>query len=161
VPLCNRRTGITRFPRNDGLDERRHVDPLGWPGARIAQDASQISRLTVLRDARRDRRERSTMQDPGSSIPTREFGIIFATACRKEKTMGKAGTLHDAFVDELRDTYDAEKQLTKALAKMAKAATSPDLQERLLKLISRKHADRSNASTRFCQPRREGTRQAL
>jgi ferritin-like metal-binding protein YciE len=43
--------------------------------------------------------------------------------------MGKAGTLHDAFVDELRDTYDAEKQLTKALAKMARAATSPDLKD--------------------------------
>ena len=37
------------------------------------------------------------------------------------------GTLHDAFVQELRDTYDAEKQLTKALPKMAKAASSPDL----------------------------------
>ena len=41
--------------------------------------------------------------------------------------MTDAGTLHDAFLDELRDTYDAEKQLTKALPKMAKAATSPDL----------------------------------
>src|SRR4030095_4082460 len=56
-------------------------------------------------------------------------GIIFATRSAKEKTMAKAGTLHDAFVDELRDTYDAEKQLTKALAKMAKTATSPDLKE--------------------------------
>jgi ferritin-like metal-binding protein YciE len=37
-------------------------------------------------------------------------------------------TLHDAFIDELRDTYDAEKQLIKALPKMAKAATSSDLQ---------------------------------
>ena len=36
-------------------------------------------------------------------------------------------SLHDAFVDEIRDTYDAERQLTKALPKMAKAATSPDL----------------------------------
>jgi ferritin-like metal-binding protein YciE len=43
--------------------------------------------------------------------------------------MADAGTLHDAFVDELRDTYDAERQLTKALAKLAKAATSPDLRE--------------------------------
>jgi ferritin-like metal-binding protein YciE len=41
--------------------------------------------------------------------------------------MAEAGTLHDAFIDELRDVYDAEKQLTKALSKMAKAATSPDL----------------------------------
>ena len=43
--------------------------------------------------------------------------------------MADMGTLHDAFVDELRDTYDAEKQLTKALPKMAKAANSPELRE--------------------------------
>lgn len=36
-------------------------------------------------------------------------------------------TLRDAFIDEVRDTYDAEKQLTKALPKMAKAATDPEL----------------------------------
>src|SRR6187401_400099 len=41
--------------------------------------------------------------------------------------MADAGTLHDAFIDELRDAYDAEKQLTKALPKMAKAARSPKL----------------------------------
>ena len=37
------------------------------------------------------------------------------------------GTLHDAFLDELRDSYDAEKQMTRALPKLAKAATSPEL----------------------------------
>jgi ferritin-like metal-binding protein YciE len=36
-------------------------------------------------------------------------------------------TLHDAFIDELRDTYDAEKQLIKALPKLAKAATASKL----------------------------------
>jgi ferritin-like metal-binding protein YciE len=41
--------------------------------------------------------------------------------------MAENTTLHDAFIDELRDTYDAEKQITKALPKMVKAATSPDL----------------------------------
>ncbi len=41
--------------------------------------------------------------------------------------MAEMGTLHDAFLDELRDAYDAEKQVTKALPKMAKAATSPGL----------------------------------
>ena len=30
--------------------------------------------------------------------------------------MPESGTLYDAFLDELRDSYDAEKQLTKALA---------------------------------------------
>ena len=43
--------------------------------------------------------------------------------------MAEMGTLHEAFVEELRDTYDAEKQLTKALPKMAKAASSPELKE--------------------------------
>ena len=43
--------------------------------------------------------------------------------------MAEASTLHDAFIDELRDTYDAEKQLTKALAKLAKAASHPKLRQ--------------------------------
>lgn len=43
--------------------------------------------------------------------------------------MAEAGTLHDAFIDELRDTYDAEKQLTKALPKLAKAASDPTLRQ--------------------------------
>jgi ferritin-like metal-binding protein YciE len=47
----------------------------------------------------------------------------------EEKPMSDAGTLHDAFIDELRDTYDAERQLTKALPKLAKAASNPQLRE--------------------------------
>jgi ferritin-like metal-binding protein YciE len=43
--------------------------------------------------------------------------------------MAESGTLHDAFIDELRDTYDAERQLTKALPKLAKASTSPKLRD--------------------------------
>ena len=43
--------------------------------------------------------------------------------------MADTQTLHDAFLDELRDAYDAEKQLTKALPKLAKASTSPDLRQ--------------------------------
>ena len=41
----------------------------------------------------------------------------------------KIETLQDLFVDELRDLYDAEKQLTKALPKMADAATSQELRQ--------------------------------
>ena len=36
-------------------------------------------------------------------------------------------TLRDLFVDQLRDVYDAEQRITKALPKMAKAATSAEL----------------------------------
>ena len=38
-------------------------------------------------------------------------------------------TLKDAFIDELRDTFDAERQLTKALPKMARAATAAALKD--------------------------------
>jgi len=37
-------------------------------------------------------------------------------------------TLNDLFVEQLGDLYDAEKQLTRALPKMATAASSPDLE---------------------------------
>jgi ferritin-like metal-binding protein YciE len=43
--------------------------------------------------------------------------------------MAEAGTLHDAFIEELRDVYDAEKQLIKALPKMARAARSDELRQ--------------------------------
>jgi len=43
--------------------------------------------------------------------------------------MAEPGTLHDAFIDELRDAYDAEKQLLKALPKLAKASKSPALRQ--------------------------------
>jgi ferritin-like metal-binding protein YciE len=43
--------------------------------------------------------------------------------------MTEAGTLHSAFIDELRDTYDAEKQLTRALAKLAKASSNTKLRQ--------------------------------
>jgi len=41
--------------------------------------------------------------------------------------MSKLESMDDLFMDEIRDLYDAEKQLTKALPKMAKASSSPGL----------------------------------
>jgi ferritin-like metal-binding protein YciE len=41
--------------------------------------------------------------------------------------MAKTSTLHDAWLDELRDLYNAEKQISKALPKMAKAANAAPL----------------------------------
>jgi ferritin-like metal-binding protein YciE len=39
----------------------------------------------------------------------------------------KLATLHDLYIDELKDLYNAEHQLLKALPKMAKAASAPQL----------------------------------
>jgi ferritin-like metal-binding protein YciE len=41
--------------------------------------------------------------------------------------MAKVTTMEDLFLDEIRDLYDAEKQLTKALPEMAHAASSDEL----------------------------------
>ncbi|MCB0105941.1 MAG: ferritin-like domain-containing protein [Caldilineaceae bacterium] len=46
----------------------------------------------------------------------------------KEKDM-QLNTMKDLYVDQLRDLYSAEDQLTKALPKMAQAASSSDLQK--------------------------------
>ena len=45
--------------------------------------------------------------------------------------MPETTTLRDLFTDELRDILHGERQLMKALPKMAKAATSPDLRKAL------------------------------
>jgi len=42
--------------------------------------------------------------------------------------MAKMQTLHDLFIEQLKDMHSAEKQLVAALPKMAKAATDPELQ---------------------------------
>lgn len=54
------------------------------------------------------------------------------TPTKSTKTAGKTGKMedsefHEFFVDELKDIYWAEKHLAKALPKLKKAATSPEL----------------------------------
>jgi ferritin-like metal-binding protein YciE len=41
----------------------------------------------------------------------------------------KINSLHDLYIDQLRDLYDAENQLVKALPKMAEASASDELRE--------------------------------
>ena len=45
--------------------------------------------------------------------------------------MPEMNTLRDSLVDEIKDLFNAEKQLTKALPKLAKNATNPDLRAAL------------------------------
>src|ERR1700744_3254357 len=42
------------------------------------------------------------------------------------------GNLEELLIDELKDLYSAEKQIVRALPKLAKATTTPELQEALL-----------------------------
>jgi ferritin-like metal-binding protein YciE len=45
----------------------------------------------------------------------------------------KFSSLHDLYIEQLKDLHSAETQLTKALPKMAKAATSPELKSAFTK----------------------------
>jgi ferritin-like metal-binding protein YciE len=53
-------------------------------------------------------------------------------------------TMEDLFLEEIRDLYDAEKQLVKALPKMAKACTSEELRSAFTEHLeqTRGHVDR-------------------
>jgi ferritin-like metal-binding protein YciE len=42
------------------------------------------------------------------------------------------GTMQELLIDELKDLYSAEKQIVRALPKLAKAATTPELQQAIL-----------------------------
>src|SRR5207244_10189583 len=61
--------------------------------------------------------------------PVRTGSPEFKTEPRKRKGSMKLDTLKTLYVDELRDLYNAENQLIKALPKMAKGASSEELQE--------------------------------
>jgi ferritin-like metal-binding protein YciE len=52
--------------------------------------------------------------------------------------------LNDLFIEELKDLYNAEKQITKALPRMAKNASSPQLQRAFQKHLAQteKHVER-------------------
>lgn len=57
--------------------------------------------------------------------------------------MAEVERLHDALVDELKDLLNAEKQLTKALPKLAQNATNPKLRQAI-----RSHLTETNAQVR-------------
>jgi ferritin-like metal-binding protein YciE len=48
------------------------------------------------------------------------------------RSLMSVGTMQELLIDELKDLYSAEKQIVRALPKLAKAASSPDLQQALL-----------------------------
>ncbi len=58
--------------------------------------------------------------------------------------MSKISSLQEVFVDQLKDLYSAESQLIKALPKLAKAATAPDLKKGFLAHLeqTKEHAAR-------------------
>ena len=88
-------------------------------------------------------------------------GAAAPQSSTRRDDMAEAGTLHDAFIDELRDTYDAEKQLTKALPKLAKASSNPKLRQAFESHLQETQGQIAAAGTGVREPGRKGARQAL
>lgn len=63
--------------------------------------------------------------EDGGSSKTRDLSLICEGAM-------SVGTMQELLIDELKDLYSAEKQITRALPKLAKAATSEDLKQAFL-----------------------------
>jgi ferritin-like metal-binding protein YciE len=61
------------------------------------------------------------------AMPQARRAGAMLTPMMDEANMAETNTLHDAFIEELRDIYDAEQQITRSLPRMAEAATSADL----------------------------------
>jgi len=68
--------------------------------------------------------------------------------------MSKIVSLHEVYVDQLKDLYSAETQLIKALPKLAKAATNPELKKGFLMHLeqTKEHATRIK---KICQVLKE------
>src|SRR3954465_7601774 len=60
---------------------------------------------------------------------TRQSGQTSSRGNMQSESQGMDNDLHELFLDELADVYNAEQQLTKALPKMAKTAESDELRE--------------------------------
>lgn len=67
-------------------------------------------------------------------------------------------TLKDVFMEQMREIYDTEKQLVKALTKMAKAAESEDLAEAIRTHLeeTQEHVDRVERIFEMCEEKARG-----
>ena len=66
-------------------------------------------------------------------------------------------SLEELFLDELKDLYSAEKQITKALPKMVKAATSPELKDAFQSHLDETNGQIERLETIFEMLKKKGT----
>ncbi len=66
-------------------------------------------------------------------------------------------SLQELFLDELKDLYSAEKQITKALPKMAKGATSPKLKDAFQSHLEETNGQIERLETIFEMLKKKGT----
>jgi ferritin-like metal-binding protein YciE len=71
------------------------------------------------------------IEDLARDLQSRAFRSTNKVANRKRRKQMKVNSLEELFVQELKDIYDAERQITKALPKMIKMASEEELRNAL------------------------------
>ncbi len=67
------------------------------------------------------------------------MATVLESHIKELNNMAEMNTLRDSLVEEIKDLFNAEKQLTKALPKLAKNATNPDLRAALESHLGETH----------------------
>ena len=73
----------------------------------------------------------------------------------------KVESIEDLFLDELKDLYSAEKQITKALPKLVKAASDPGIKRGLRQPLARDEGSCGTPGRNLPEAGEEGNRQNL
>ena len=133
--------------RRTGLDQTRLESRAAEQFERVEERAFEIARKIFAADSRCSEIERTLREDPKKNLNLGDATFSFApflltggctSGCtktqqklsnRKGKGNMKLDSLKTLYVNELRDLYNAENQLVKALPKMAKAASSEELKD--------------------------------
>jgi DNA ligase D-like protein (predicted polymerase) len=108
---------------------RARVDPWAgyWTAAQQVSDAS----FAAITNVAAVTRARSTTGVLLAKNADQDASREVRRAANGGANMSETATLREALVDEVKDLYNAEKQLTKALPKLAKNATNPKLRDAL------------------------------
>jgi ferritin-like metal-binding protein YciE len=90
-----------------------------------------------------------------AGLPERGYGLIFLYQFEliflEDTTVSKMESLHDLYLEQLKDLYDAEQQLIKALPKMAEAASSTELKDAFKEHLEKTRAHAERLETIFQQ----------
>jgi ferritin-like metal-binding protein YciE len=129
------------LPRLCQRRERAQVAPLPGRWALLPAIQTELSRFQFPDHSQLDASTFSHVASSSGSSALHRFALSGRTAtCRdkaashnRKKTLRRSAmkidSLQTLLLDELKDLYSAEKQITKALPKMAKAATSDELRK--------------------------------
>jgi ferritin-like metal-binding protein YciE len=128
------RAAVSNFSRGGRVEFRQETTPWHPPAGAVTLRSRWLFQpdSTSTKEKEKFMRKRNTQRTSSSRRP-----IARSSHARREsrgqrseyESHSQENELHELFLEELADIYNAEQQLTKALPKMAKAAQNEELRE--------------------------------